>query len=417
MQGYNGGRTGRISQVCQMSTKPAGRVVDAPSPETSAPPNGLQPAAHAWKTPAPTVEPPTWLASITEEHPPVESLSHYSPDYPYSPHHVYTEEFTTDPDYHYDGISYSTTPAHRIAVANAQDLIGEAVGVYGQVFWSHRFAIGPDLVGQLPESVRWQLVEDERTVLPGRITFRPDVAVLQRRSEYFISHNASEEPWDPDNRILLALEVLSPNTRQKDLGAKRALYAALGVEEYLTYNPVLSLEGDPGERDLANLLEANGGVRLTGWRLHRGEYVSILPVQELQTEEHIVLESAVLERTLRILPAIERTGHAPAEDDCHRHITQFWDAVNAEWYDSDVRRKRQQTGDRSEGCGEEYAEGHVEGRTETLLSMLEAGGLSGEVQARLRAAWKQATHLPETPAVLDVVQGRTKWQTLLPPET
>lgn len=400
-----------------MSTKPAGRIGNAPAPETSAPPNGLQLTARAWKPPAPTMEPPPWLESTTEEHLPVESLSHYSPDYPYSPHHVYTEEFTTDPDYYDDGVSIMTTPAHRISVADAQDLISEVVGIYGQVFWSHRFAIGPDLVGQLSESVRWQLVEDERTVLPGRITFRPDVAVLQRRSKYFISHNASEEPWDPDNRIRLALEVLSPNTRQKDLGAKRALYAALGVEEYLTYNPVLPLEGDPGERDLANLLEANGGVRFTGWRLHRGEYVSILPVQELQTEAHVVLESAVLERTLRILPAIERTGQTQAEDDCHRHIIQFWDAVNAEWYDSDVRRERQQSRDWSEGHAEGHAEGHVEGRTETLLSMLEAGGFSGEVQARLRAAWKQATHLPETAAVLDVVQGRAEWQTLLPPET
>ena len=392
-----------------MSAKPAGRVVDAPSPETSAPPNGLQPAARAWQPPAPTVEPPPWLEPITEEHPPVESLSHYSPDYPYSPSHVYTEEFTTDPDYYDDGVSIMTTPAHRIAVANAQDLIGEAQGTYGQALCEQRFAIGPGLVEELPEHVRWQLVEDERSVLPSRIVFSPDVSVLEHRSEYFISHNASELPWDPENRIRLALEVLSPNTRQKDLGAKRVLYAALGVEEYLTYNPVLSLEGDPGERDLVNLLEANGGIRLTGWRLHRGEYVPIPPVQELQTEAHVVLESAVLGRALRILPAVERTGQTQAEDDCHRHIIQFWDDINAEWYDSDVRRERQQARDRNEG--------HVEGKTETLLSMLEAGGLSSDVLAQLRAAWKQARHLPEVAAALDVVQGRVEWQTLLPPET
>ncbi|MCY4520147.1 MAG: Uma2 family endonuclease [Caldilineaceae bacterium] len=395
-----------------MSTKPVGRVVDTPPPATSAPTNGLPQAARAWKPPVPTVESPPWLESTIEESPPVESLSHYDPDYSYSPNHIYTEQFTTDPDYYHDGVSIMTTPAHRIVVANAQDLIGEAQGAYGQVLCEQRFAIGPDLVEGLPESVRWQLVEDERTVLPNRIVFSPDVSVLEHRSDYFVSHNASELPWDPHNRIRLALEVLSPNTRQKDLGAKRALYAALGVEEYLTYNPVLPLEGDPGERDLASLLEANGGIRLTGWRLRRGDYVSILPVQGLQTEAHAVLESAVLGRALRILPAVERAGQTQAEDDCHRHVIQFWDDLNAEWYDSDVRRERQQARDRCEG----HAEGQVEGRTEILLSMLEAGGLPGEVRARLRAAWQQATYLPEAAAALDVVQGRAEWQTLLPPE-
>ena len=395
-----------------MSTKPVGQVVGAPRQETLAPPNGLPQAAQAWQPPVPPVESQPRLDSATEERPPVESLSHYDPDYPYSPHHVYTEQFTTDPDYYYDGVSIVTTPAHKIAVANAQDLMGETQEAYGQVLGEQRFAIGPDLVEGLPENVRWQLVEDERSVLPGRIVFSPDVSVLEHRSEFFVSHNASELPWDPNNRIRLALEVLSPNTRQKDLGAKRALYAALGVEEYLTYNPVLSLEGDPGERDLANLLEANGGIRLMGWRLHRGKYVSIQPVQELQTGTHAVLESTVLGRALRILPAIERTGQAPAEDDCHRHIIQFWDAVNAEWYDSDIRRERQQARDRNEGRNE----GRTEGRTEAILSMLEAGGLPKDARGRLRAAWKQASFLPDMAKILTVVQGLADWTTLLPPE-
>ena len=54
-----------------------------------------------------------------------------------------------------DGVSLMTTPAHRIAVANAQDLIGEAQGVYGQVLRDHTFAMGPDLVEELPKTWTW----------------------------------------------------------------------------------------------------------------------------------------------------------------------------------------------------------------------------------------------------------------------
>ena len=69
--------------------------------------------------------------------------------------------------------------------------------------------------------------------------------------------------WDePEADIRFVLEIASTSTRGHDHGAKRDIYASLGVREYFLYDP-------PGDRRPAALL---------GLRLHDGVYREVAPV-------------------------------------------------------------------------------------------------------------------------------------------
>ena len=73
-----------------------------------------------------------------------------------------------------------------------------------------------------------------------------------------------------EKRPELAVEILSPSTRQKDLVAKRELYAANGVPYYLILDPedksalLLSLGGDGAYREIPpeEPFELHPGYRL-----------------------------------------------------------------------------------------------------------------------------------------------------------
>ena len=98
----------------------------------------------------------------------------------------------------------------------------------------------------------------------------PDVFVVvgaaKRAEDPRLSYKLWEEPKGPD----FVLEVVSPSTWSVDWGEKRALYAALGVEEYWLYDPTgerlatrlrgMRLVGG-GYRELAAETEVSGSAR------------------------------------------------------------------------------------------------------------------------------------------------------------
>lgn len=64
-------------------------------------------------------------------------------------------------------------------------------------------------------------------VVPARDTLvQPDLFVVPRAGE------RAPDSWREAGRMLLAIEVLSPSTRQRDRTIKRAMYQRMGVPEY-----------------------------------------------------------------------------------------------------------------------------------------------------------------------------------------
>lgn len=91
---------------------------------------------------------------------------------------------------------------------------------------------------------------------PKVATVAPDVLVVAGvpdrpdRNSYVL--------WrEPEAELRFVLEIASKSTRARDHGAKRAIYASLGVREYFLYDP-------PGRRRPGRIL---------GLRLHDGRYV------------------------------------------------------------------------------------------------------------------------------------------------
>ena len=95
-----------------------------------------------------------------------------------------------------------------------------------------------------------------------RRSLQPDLLVVRRED---VGEHAIERP------LLLAVEVLSPSTRAKDLLVKRALYADSGVAAFWVV-----------DLDVPSI---------TGWRLEQGEWVD---EQVAVSDEHFVVETPFL---------------------------------------------------------------------------------------------------------------------------
>ena len=127
----------------------------------------------------------------------------------------------------------------RYAIRRHLRGVADDVAVYGDMFV---YYIGRDEMG---EPVR-------RSVAPDVFAVFGTPYRLNRRS-YVL--------WDePEADIRFVLEIASSSTRGHDHGAKRDIYASLGVREYFLFDP-------PGRRSAA----------LVGLRLHDGVYREIAP--------------------------------------------------------------------------------------------------------------------------------------------
>ena len=90
--------------------------------------------------------------------------------------------------------------------------------------------------------------------------------------------------WEEGRGPDLVIEVTSKSTRLEDLGRKKALYADLGVQEYLLFDPLHDWLSPP----------------LAGYRLEEGEWVRTETVSGRLASEVTGLEFGVVEGRLRV---------------------------------------------------------------------------------------------------------------------
>ena len=128
----------------------------------------------------------------------------------------------------------------RYAIRRHMRCLDDQVAVYGDMFV---YYIGRDDRGE-----------------PVKRSVAPDVFVVYG-TPYRLNRR-SYVLWDePEADIRFVLEIASRTTRAHDHGAKRDIYASLGVREYFLYDP-------PGQRRPAALV---------GLRLRDGVYREIAP--------------------------------------------------------------------------------------------------------------------------------------------
>lgn len=69
-------------------------------------------------------------------------------------------------------------------------------------------------------------------LLPGGDVVVPDILFIRRDRLHIVGPKAIEGPPD------LVVEILSPSTRNRDLGTKMEIYARFGVGEYWLLDPL-----------------------------------------------------------------------------------------------------------------------------------------------------------------------------------
>ena len=341
--------------------------------------------------------PAAWRAHLA-------TLPHYNPDYVYDEGHEYEDEWTTDPDYCWDGNhlhwcvfdeeGFLTPPPseHRALIEAGKDVLGD-------VLEPGRILDEPDY--HYPEALgREAGLRTEGGAVQTKV--QPDLAVLP-------------EGWDdgqlPKSRVLrvdadhpvpeLIVAIASPGTAARDRGGKRELYRALGVREYLIL--------DPGRPDGGDLPARP--ARLTLYRLRDGDYVRADGGQDPASspsgtdEAGEGLESVYSEVCGTSLRLLRPEPEA-------RVFFQWREPATGRWRDRGT--------DQAAALLASHAEGRVEGRVEALLQLLEralpeaaypgsvarvaqhwaANGLPADVEARMLAIavepnrWRDHLRIP-----------------------
>ena len=329
--------------------------------------------------------PAAWRAHLA-------TLPHYDPDYVYDEGHEYEDEWTTDPDYCWDGnhlhwcvfdeegFLMPPPSEHRALIEAGKDILDD-------VLEPGRILDEPDY--HYPEALgRAAGLRTEGGAVQTKV--QPDLAVLP-------------EGWDdgqlPKSRVLrvdvdhpvpeLIVEIASPSTAARDRGGKRELYRALGVREYLIL--------DPGRPDGGDLPARP--ARLTLYRLRDGDYVQADGGQDSASSPSgtdgaaEVLEpvhSEVCGTSLRLL-RLEPEAR-----------------VSFQWYEPATGRWRDRVTDQAAAL----LASRAEGRVEALLQLLEralpeaaypgavarvaqhwaANGLPADVEARVLAIAVEPNH-------------------------
>ncbi|HEU5432948.1 MAG TPA: Uma2 family endonuclease [Thermomicrobiales bacterium] len=152
------------------------------------------------------------------------------------------------------------TTAQRFTYADLADLPAERAGDRHELFEGELVvtpALIPDhqkIVGNLYAAMRAaSFAASAGDVFLGPIDVRltpdtvlePDLCFVAAERLHIVGPKTIDAAPD------LVVEVLSPGTRQRDLGRKRALYARFGVQEYWIANPetrTLTLLALRGER-------------------------------------------------------------------------------------------------------------------------------------------------------------------------
>jgi Uma2 family endonuclease len=124
----------------------------------------------------------------------------------------------------------------------------------------------------------------------------PDIFVVQGVSK---GERRTYKLWEEGQPPTVIFEITSRGSRLEDLGTKRALYAMLGVREYVLYDPLGEYLRPP----------------LQGYRLQQGEYERVLPGDQGQlVSQALSLELRLQDGQLQIVnPATGERLLTPAE--------------------------------------------------------------------------------------------------------
>ena len=304
----------------------------------------------------------TWWARI-------KALDHYDPAYPYDPQHVYGPDWTDDDAYGKDGVHFLAGSAHGFAIDGGAGEARRLLGTY-RVFKERCLRL-PDL--DVPKTNRY--------AQSGQVI--PDIFIQERPRPDERRH---EVAYDPDNPILLVLEVLSESTFHHDLEPKVEIYRAMGVREFWRYDP-------------EQWHRKGSEPRLWGLRLSAdGEYEDIKPLR--MADGQPVYHSDVLGE-FRML-----------DEGGDIHTLQTWDGERGVWLDP-IRATALETQVQTR------METRLETRMEDLLVLLgqhvAQGALAPDVPDTLVTAWRKARWVPDFDDALRVTNGERDWSTLLPP--
>lgn len=188
--------------------------------------------SRRWRVGMRLLLPDVWQAHLQE-------LSHYDPSYAYDELYEYEEDWTTDPDYagrvsrasEYDkgGFAVPTGSRH-------QDIITFLKWVLS-TFLGSRVVREPELY--IPDEISGSL---KLYTESGRLKdmHKPDLLVLPNPLETERERTRREHEIRMDEghpAPLLALEVLSNTSLERDTVEKHTVYAALGIREYLLVDP------------------------------------------------------------------------------------------------------------------------------------------------------------------------------------
>ena len=318
-------------------------------------------------------DPQAWRAFLR-------TLGHYDPNYPYNPKYEYGPTWTDDPRYVADGVRRLMDPQHWFAILS---------------FWLTLKSVWGSLIQMdrkimIPQGIRDELSTDNlyRVKMEGVI---PDGVVVAhslpeaQRSLIVRRH----DPAHPDQ---LYLEVISKTERdvQRDTRHKLEAYEALGIREYLLYDPFRRL-GDRPRLYLYRLV-SNGTT-----------YAEVAPVR--WADGYPAYHSEVLDREIRMLPANDRGGTLDLIDN-NEHRLQLWEPARGIWWDPEVEVQLNLAASR--------VEGQIEDRRNLLANMTVASEESvAEVLDTLERNWHRTGKIPPIVETVEVAAGRRSWRELL----
>lgn len=316
--------------------------------------------------------PALWRAGLAH-------LPHYAPDYEYDVAHEYERDWTTDPDYGAEGVKLLDYDEDGFVSPNATRH-GSLIALIVQALrdsLGNRVANEPELHFDQRIGAMLGLLTGEgkgkKQVVPDLVVLPPELAWPADRERGKRGRVLHLEQGDlvPE----LVAEVVSPISEQRDLEDKRALYAALGIAEYLVIEPGEPpdpFQGDPEIFPAIRLyrLESNGSYQLIG--------DSSEPFQVCGTLVRLSQPEA---------------GRMP--------VFQWWDEHQELWRDPASDRERH---------------GIRLGEVMSTLKFLDAvlPDLSGEARNLIEAHWL-AEGLPEDVAnrILAAGQRPDEWRALL----
>ena len=342
-------------------------------------------------------DPKAWRAFLR-------TLGHYDPNYPYSPEYEYGPDWTDDPRYVAEGVRRLMDPQHRSALFSFWLTLKRG--------WGDRVQLERKIL--IPQSIREGLSADNlyRVRMEGVI---PD-GVIAARSLPVARWSRTVRRHDPEHPDELYLEVVSKTERdvQRDTRHKLEAYEALGIREYLLYDPFRRLGDRP--RLYLYRLEGHGSPA----------YAKVDPVR--WTDGHPSYRSTVLEREIRMLPANDRAGDLEPMDNEHR--LQLWEPARGVWWDPEVEVQLNLAASRAEGRVEGRAEGRAEGRVEGRAEGRVEGQIDDrrdllaampvapdetvvEVLETLERNWRRTGLVPPMVETVEVAAGRRPWHALL----